>query len=138
MSRRIMRDVFGQAWAALRHNRRRTAMTMLGMAWGIATVVLLLAYGDGFGRAIYTIFRSYGTKVILIMPGRTSMQAGGNKAGSRIRLVQDDMERLRVNVPQITRITPCQHWNGIVSYDNRSFTLHVEGDHPAGQQIFNL
>lgn len=138
MSRRILRDVFAQAWTALRYNRRRSAMTMLGMAWGIATVVLLLAYGDGFGRAIHTIFRSYGNKVILIMGGRTSMQAGGNKAGSRIRLVQDDMDRLRVNVPQITRITPCQHWNGIVSYENRSFTLHVEGDYPAGQQIFNL
>lgn len=138
MSRRMLRDIFAQAWTALRYNRSRSAMTMLGLAWGIATVVLLLAYGDGFGRAIYTIFRSYGTRVILIMPGRTSMQAGGNKAGFRIRLVQDDMARLRLNIPQITRITPCQHWNGIVAYDNRSFTLHVEGDYPAGQQIFNL
>jgi putative ABC transport system permease protein len=137
-SRRILRDVAAQAWTALRYNRRRSALTMLGMAWGIATVVLLLAYGDGFGRAIYTVFRSYGTKMILIMPGRTSMQAGGNKAGSSIRLVQDDMERLRVNVPQITRMTPCQHWNGIVAYEDRSFNLHVEGDYPAGQQIFNL
>ena len=40
----------------MRHNRRRTMLTMLGMAWGIATVVLLLAYGSGFGRAIKTIF----------------------------------------------------------------------------------
>ena len=41
----MFRDLLGQAYQAMRHNRRRTALTMLGMAWGIATVVLLLAYG---------------------------------------------------------------------------------------------
>jgi putative ABC transport system permease protein len=133
-----MRDVLSQAYESLRYNKRRSALTMLGMAWGIATVVLLLAYGDGFGKAIYDIFRNYGTKVILIMPGRTSMQAGGNKAGTRIRLVQDDMERLTANIPQITRMTPCQHWEGQVSYDERAFRLHVEGDFPTGREIFNL
>jgi hypothetical protein len=45
-----------EAYGAMQHNRRRTALTMLGMAWGIATVVLLLAYGNGFGRACANIF----------------------------------------------------------------------------------
>ncbi len=44
----MFRDLLGEAYAAMRHNRRRTALTMLGMAWGIATVVMLLAYGDWF------------------------------------------------------------------------------------------
>ena len=48
----MVRDIMSQAYEAMRYNRRRTALTMLGMAWGIATVVLLLAYGNGFGRAI--------------------------------------------------------------------------------------
>ena len=47
----IFRDLLQEAYTAMRHNRRRTALTMLGMAWGIATVVMLLAYGDGFGQA---------------------------------------------------------------------------------------
>jgi putative ABC transport system permease protein len=42
------RDIFSQAYAAMRHDLRKTLLTMLGMAWGIATVVLLLAYGEGF------------------------------------------------------------------------------------------
>ena len=65
----------------MRHDLRRTPLTMLGMAWGIATVVLLLAYGDGFGRAIEIIFRSFGARALGVFPGRTSQQAGGNKAG---------------------------------------------------------
>jgi putative ABC transport system permease protein len=134
----VIRDILRQAYAALSYNRRRSALTMLGMAWGIATVVLLLAYGDGFGNAVVNIFKNYGTKSIMIMPGRTSMQAGGNKAGSRIRFVVDDLERLKQNVPQITRITPCEHWMGKVSYDIRTFDLHIEGDYPSGRDIFNL
>ena len=51
------KDVFSEAYGALRKNRRRTAITMLGMAWGIATVVLLLAYGTGFATAIVNIFQ---------------------------------------------------------------------------------
>ncbi len=134
----MTRDILQQAYGALKHNRRRSFLTMLGMAWGIATVVLLLAYGDGFGNAIYTIFRSYGNKVILIMPGRTSMQAGGNKAGSRIRLVMEDIDRLKENVPQITKVTPCASIQKPVSYENRSFDLRVEGDYPIARDIFNL
>ena len=52
----MLRDLLQEAYTAMRHNRRRTALTMLGMAWGIATVVMLLAYGDGFGRACANIF----------------------------------------------------------------------------------
>lgn len=134
----MIRDILQQAYGALMHNRRRSFLTMLGMAWGIATVVLLLAYGDGFGNAIYTIFRSYGNKVILIMPGRTSMQAGGNKAGTRIRLVMEDIDRIKENVPQVTKITPCASIQQAVSYETRSFDLRVEGDYPVARDIFNL
>ena len=52
----------------MRHNRRRTALTMLGMAWGIATVVMLLAYGDGFGHACANIFAIFGTKLVIVVP----------------------------------------------------------------------
>ena len=81
----MVRDLLEQANSAMRHNRRRTALTMLGMAWGIATVVLLLAYGSGFGRAITTIFSHFGVKIIGVFPGRTSQQAGGQKAEGQYR-----------------------------------------------------
>ena len=70
-----------EAGNAMRHNRRRAMLTMLGMAWGIATVVMLLAYGAGFSRAIDNIFANWGTKIMGIFPGRTSLQAGGSKEG---------------------------------------------------------
>jgi putative ABC transport system permease protein len=128
-------DLLQQAYDALRHNRRRTALTMLGMAWGIATVVLLLAYGNGFGRAIETIFASFGSHVMGVFPGRTSMQAGGNKAGAQIRFTEDDITRIEENVPQITRITPEVNKQSNVQYDNRTFSFLVQGDYPNVQRI---
>src|ERR1700690_2187348 len=108
----LAKDVFSEAYRALRQNRRRTAMTMLGMAWGIATVVLLLAYGSGFSTAIVSIFRSFASmQAISIAGGRTSMQAGGNKAGTSIRLTNDDIDRVVTNVPQVTRITPESYYD---------------------------
>src|SRR5260370_3911687 len=102
----MFHDLLQEAYAAMRHNRRRTALTMLGMAWGIATVVMLLAYGDGFGQACANIFANFGTKLVIVVPGRTSVQAGGHKAGVPIPLTQEDVEALTPNLPQIIHITP--------------------------------
>ena len=57
--RMMKRDLMQQAYGAMRHDMQKTVLTMLGMAWGIATVVLLLAYGEGFGTAIQNIFESF-------------------------------------------------------------------------------
>src|SRR6266699_1460718 len=93
------RDVMQQAVSAMRHDLRRTLLTMAGMAWGIAPVVLLLSYGNGFARAIPNIFESFGATAVGVFPGRTSQQAGGNKAGVQIRFTGDDIELLRNNLP---------------------------------------
>ncbi|MGA9496179.1 MAG: ABC transporter permease, partial [Terriglobales bacterium] len=88
----MIRDLLQESYNAMRHNRRRTALTMLGMAWGIATVVMLLAYGDGFGRAVENIFANFGTKLMIVVPGRSTMQAGGQKAGVQLRFTLDDVD----------------------------------------------
>src|SRR5487761_2093231 len=102
----MLKDILGQAWEAMVYNRRRTAITMIGMAWGIATVVLLLAYGAGFSRAIEAIFAQWGTNIIGTFPGRTSEQAGGERSGVLVRFTQDDLDRVAISVPGIERISP--------------------------------
>jgi putative ABC transport system permease protein len=126
----MLHDLLQEAYGAMRHNRRRTALTMLGMAWGIATVVMLLAYGDGFGRACANIFANFGSKLVIVVPGRTSMQAGGQKAGVLVRFTQDDVEALTTNLPQITHITPEVSKRASIQYDTRIFTWAVSGNYP--------
>ncbi len=135
----LPKDVLSEAYGALRQNRQRTAITMLGMAWGIATVVLLLAYGTGFSTAIVNIFKAYASMQSAgVMGGRTSMQAGGNKAGTNVRLTSDDIDRLVTNVPQITRITPDSFYQASVSYEGRSYTWDIDASTPVIQGIQNL
>ncbi len=131
----MLRDIFGQAVEAMRHNGRRTAITILGMAWGIATVVLLLAYGAGFGRAFETIFAQFGTNMMGVFPGTTSEQAGGIKAGVKVRLQMDDMEHIQETVPGILRVSPMYWKNEPIRNDLHSYTWEVDGVAPELQDI---
>jgi len=135
----LAKDVFSEAYGAIRQNRRRSVISVLGMAWGIATVVLLLAYGTGFSTAIVNIFRSFAsTQSVAVVGGRTSMQAGGNKAGANVRLTYDDIERVVANVPQVVRITPASFYDAPVSYEGRSYTWNVTGSNSVLPEIQNL
>ena len=123
----MVHDLLGQAYSAMRHNRRRTALTMLGMAWGIATVVLLLAYGAGFGRAMHNISANYGIQMMGIFPGRTSLQAGGAKAGVNVRFTLEDVQHVQDLVPLVRHISPQGWMQTNVQREDRSFQLPVEG-----------
>jgi len=100
---------------------------MLGMAWGIATVVLLLAYGSGFESGLWSAFRSFGTNLIFIFPGRTSMQVGGTKAGSEVRLTMKDFEHIQAEVPLLKRMSPEVFKQCTVAYGARSGNYAVSG-----------
>jgi putative ABC transport system permease protein len=132
------RDLLQQAFSAMRHDLRKTLLTMAGMAWGIATVVLLLAYGNGFARAIVNIFESFGATAVGVFPGRTSEQAGGNKAGVQVRFTSDDMELLRNNVPLCKHVARMSNKDVTVQNGNRSFTMPVLGLDPSIQNIWAL
>lgn len=134
----MLRDLLQEAYTAMRHNRRRTALTMLGMAWGIATVVMLLAYGDGFGQACANIFANFGNKLVIVVPNRTSMQAGGEKSGTPIRFTREDVETLTTNLPQITHITPEVSKPVNVQYETRTFNWTVTANDPNVEQVRSL
>jgi putative ABC transport system permease protein len=134
----MLKDILGQAWEAMLYNRRRTAITMVGMAWGIATVVLLLAYGAGFSHAIEAIFAEWGTHTIGVFAGRTSEQAGGDKAGVRIRFTLDDVDRAAASVPGIGHISPAEWKDVPVQNDLHTYTWSVNGVRAEYQDIMKL
>jgi putative ABC transport system permease protein len=134
----MLGELLKQAYEAMIYNRRRTTITMVGMAWGIATVVLLLAYGAGFGRAIEAIFAQWGTQLIGVFPGRTSEQVGGSKAGAQVRLTQDDVDRLANTVPGLISITPELDKDVTVQNELHTFTWTVIGNRPIAADIMKL
>jgi len=134
----MFKVIFSQAIEAMRHNGRRTAITIVGMAWGIATVVLLLAYGAGFGRAFEAIFAQFGTNMIGVFPGTTSEQAGGTKAGVKVRFQRDDVERIQESVPGVVHVSPVLWKQVPVQNDLHTFTWEVDGVTPELQDIMNM
>jgi len=95
--RRAFGQVFGEicreALVGLVRNRVRAGLSMLGISWGIVSVVMLLAYGEGFNQALLRGFKgAFGDGVTVVFPGQTSLQSGGERAGKRIRLKLADAE----------------------------------------------
>src|ERR1700674_4184788 len=132
----MKRDLLQQAYGAMRHDLRKTVLTMLGMAWGIATVVLLLAYGEGFGQAITNIFESFGATAVGIFPGRTAQQAGGNKGGVQAQFTKEQLELLRNNVPLCKHVARMSWKDVRVQNGNRSSAMRVNGLDPAVEDIW--
>ena len=134
----MLRDLLNQSYAALKHNRRRSLLTVLGMAWGIATVVLLLAYGNGFEHGLMAAFQSFGGQQITVFGGRTEMQAGGTKAGTEVKLTRDDMDYLHSEVPMLTRMSPEADKQSLIAYGIRSENYTVAGVYAAYSRISTL
>ena len=102
----MIRHVFSEALNALSHYKLRSALTMLSVIWGVASLMLLLSYGQGFGLALTSAFDQIGKDLIVIFPGQTSLQAGGERSGRRILLELDDVEAIREGVPTVEAISP--------------------------------
>jgi putative ABC transport system permease protein len=100
------RYIFNEAWAALRFHRQRTIFTTMSLGWGVACFVILMSYGDGFERALVKAFSAVGQDLVLTFGGQTSEQAGGQRAGRKVRLELDDLQALRDTVPLIDHISP--------------------------------
>ena len=93
----IVKEVFVESWHALARSRMRSFLTMLGIVWGITSVTLLIAYGSGFRAVLVNGFDAFGRSVVIAWPGQTSSQAGGQRAGQKIRFEQADIDMVKNN-----------------------------------------
>jgi putative ABC transport system permease protein len=123
-------EVVREAFIGLSRNRMRAALSMLGISWGIVSVVMLLAYGNGFRDALARGFRgAFGDGVVIAWPGQTSLQAGGERAGKRIRLKEEDVSAVgqlpfvKYASPEFTRDFP-------VSWGTKQGSFLVRGVAP--------
>ena len=126
----ILKEVFLQAIYALISHRFRAMMTMLGIAWGIVTVVLLMSYGNGFHSALVYGFRgSFSDGTVVVFGGQTSAQAGGERAGKRIRMKEDDAEAIK-ELGLVKYASPEYIRTLVLSYGNRQTSAATRGVAP--------
>jgi putative ABC transport system permease protein len=130
-------EVLVLAWDALRRNRTRSVLTMLGIVWGIVAVTVLMAYGNGFRGALVRGFDAFGKSAVVAWPGQTSEQAGGERAGRSIRFEKEDLELVRAEATMV-KLTSLEtvRWLAI-AYGDRFINTAVRGVYTEYGEIRN-
>lgn len=130
-------EVLRQAWDAVRRNPTRSLLTMLGIVWGIASVTLLMAYGDGFRAVLVRGFDAFGKTAVVARGGQTSEQAGGERAGRRIQLEKEDLEAALVEGNYIKQASLEAMARLPVEYGGKLANMAVRGVYPEFGEIRN-
>ena len=97
----MLTEIIYEAWIALKRNRTRSALTMLGIVWGIATVTLLIAYGNSFRSVLVNGFNAFGKGAVVCWPQQTSEQPGGQRAGKKVVLEKEDVDMIKETAPLV-------------------------------------
>jgi putative ABC transport system permease protein len=122
-----MRSIVSEAFLGLYHHRFRAALSMLGISWGIISVVVLLAYGNGFGGALDAGFRgAFSDGTVVVWPGQTSLQAGGERAGKRVRVTADDALAVG-ELPLVKSVSPEFMQEFPTTYGNKQGSHLIRG-----------
>jgi putative ABC transport system permease protein len=133
----VLRELVVQSWANLTRNRTRSALTMLGIVWGIVAVTVLLAYGSGFRGVLTHAFDAFGRSAVVVWPGQTSEQAGGERAGKRVRLEKVDRDNILAEASLVKAVSmETVRWLNI-AYGERMANTAIRGVYPEYGEIRN-
>jgi putative ABC transport system permease protein len=133
----MLREILLEAFSALRRNPLRSFLTLLGIVWGIVSVSLLFAYGSGFRSVLRYTFEAFGKGAVIAWPGTTSEQAGGERAGKRVRFEAADVDAIRNDASLVRQV--CREsvrFLGI-SHDNSFADTAIRGVCPAYGEMRN-
>jgi len=133
--RDLIQDVFRTLWA----HRVRTMLTMFGIAWGVVSIVLMTAAGEGLRVGQAKQAETLGRDLMIVFHGRTSLQAGGTRAGRLVHWVDSDLPHLQAEAPDCLHTIPELEQNTVRShtaYNAAAFT--VTGSMPEFSEIRSL
>ena len=99
-------DIFRQTVATLRAHKMRSFLTMFGIIWGIASVILLVGLGLGFSKDQKKRMETLGKDLVIVWGGRTSSQVGGLAAGRQVVLNIDDARLIKKECYFIKAVSP--------------------------------
>ena len=99
-------ELLRQSFTTFRAHKMRIFLTMFGIVWGIASVILLVGLGRGFSVDQKRRMQSLGKDLVIVWGGRTSSQIGGRAAGREINLTIDDAHLIRNECYLIKNVSP--------------------------------
>ena len=130
----LLRDTFRTLWA----HKLRTFLTMFGIAWGIISITLMVAAGEGMRVGQQKAAEGLGKDIMIVFAGRTSLQAGGARAGRRIMFEATDHLAIQPQAPSCQHVMPELSNSLPVRSSYNSGTLQVAGSMPPFAEIRSL
>ncbi|HKE83849.1 MAG TPA: ABC transporter permease, partial [Vicinamibacterales bacterium] len=131
-----MREAIFQTYENLRANKLRSFLTMFGILWGMVSVVVLSATGEGFRQGNDKVLLELGRNIGIVWGGRTSLQAGGERAGRQIFLTIGDARAIADESSMVAVVSPELMRNAVkVKSPYNSASSQVSGVEPQYQAI---
>jgi putative ABC transport system permease protein len=130
-------QIISDAWIALKRNRVRSSLTMLGIVWGIVAVTMLVAYGSGFRSVLVHAFEAFGRSAVICWPQQTSEQPGGQRAGKQVRFEQADLEKVRQDATLVKTACLETVQRLSISYGDRMANTAIRGVCPEYGEMRN-
>ncbi len=134
----VFRDLVADTFSTLAQHKLRTFLTMFGIAWGIVSITLMVAAGEGLRVGQLKVAENFGRDVMIVFAGQTSLQVGGMRAGRRIQWTATDHLAVQAQAPSCAYVMPELGQNVPVRSAYNSGTLLVTGSMPDFAYIRNI
>jgi putative ABC transport system permease protein len=135
----VLRDLISDVFRTLWSHKLRTFLTMFGIAWGIVSIVLMVAAGEGLRKGQEEQTKTLGKDIMIVFHGRTSLQAGGTRAGQVVHWEDADVQAVQTQSPDCQYAIPELEQQDVrthSNYNNASFL--VTGSYPEFGDIRSL
>jgi putative ABC transport system permease protein len=133
------RDLLADTFDTLAAHKRRTALTMFGITWGIISITLMVAAGEGLGTGFERKKAEFGRDILIVFAGRTSLQAGGARAGRSVQWTATDHVQVANDSPSCRHVMPELGQDDVpVRSSYNSASLLVTGSLPPFAEIRSI
>src|SRR5262245_25237891 len=133
-----LRDALKQSLNDLRQNGLRSALTMFGIVWGIASVVFLVALVAGFAAGQQKNLETLGHDLMIFWGGRASRVSGVAKAGKPVKLRYEDLPAV-ARCPEVRSMSPeVVLWSGRITHLDQNTQARIHGVAPSFAAIRSL
>jgi len=120
----------------LKKQRKRITLTLMAIVWGTISIVMLLAFGEGFKRSLNKARHGLGKDIVVMWGGQTSIAYEGLGKGRRIRFIDEDVELLKKKVPEIEAAGgEYNRWGVSITYNKNTVSERVNGVYPCYEDM---
>jgi putative ABC transport system permease protein len=120
----------------LKKQRKRITLTIMAIAWGTISIVMLLSFGEGVKRSLTKAQHGMGKDIVVMWGGQTSIPYEGLGKGREIRFMEEDLELLKKKVAGIEAVGgEYNRWGVSITYKKNTVSERVNGVHPCYEEM---